>query len=244
MGQTIAIVSGKGGTGKTSFTANVGMGLAQLGYPTLCLDCDMGLRNLDIALAMADSGAISFLEATWEEYGVEGAATHPFYPSLSFLTAPVNCPADQIPLDGVKQLLTAARKVYDYVLLDAPAGIEAGFRLVARFSDRIILVTGADPAAIRDAARAGEVLELMGKNNVRLVVNRLNKKALRTMGLTVDDIMDRAGLPLLGIVPEDINVMLSAGYKCPLLRCTRRGAAAACRRIAKRIQGRSVPVSL
>ena len=107
----------------------------------------------------------------------------------------------------------------------------------------MILVTGPDPASIRDARQAGDVLELMGKRNIRLVVNRINKKMAAAMNLTVDDIMDQAGLPLLGIVPEDPNVVLAAAFRQPLLGYTRKGAAAACRRIAKRIQGLTVPVT-
>lgn len=244
LGELIAFVSGKGGTGKTSLCAGIATALALSGKKVLCIDCDVGLRNLDIALAMADSGAISFLEATREEYGVEGAAGHPLYPSLFFLTAPVNCPADQLPLDAVQQLLTDARESFDYVLLDAPAGIEAGFRMAARYSDRIVLVTGADPAAVRDATRAGQELRAMGKNNIRLVVNRVDTRMIRQMEITVDDIMDQAGLPLLGLVPEDGSMVLAATFQQPLLDFTKKGAAAACRRIAGRIQGLRMPISL
>jgi len=244
VGELIAVLSGKGGTGKTSICAGVATALALSEEKVLCIDCDVGLRNLDIALGLSEIGALSFLEVCSGGYSLEQAARHPLYPNLHFLTAPMNCSSDEIDPFAFSDMLNQARSHYTYILLDAPAGIEAGFRLAAKFADRVVLVTGADPAAIRDAARAGEVLELMGKHNVRLIVNRLRKKTMRTMGLTVDDIMDRAGLPLLGIVPEDINVMLAAVYKCPLLQTTRRGAAAACRRIAKRIQGRSVPISL
>jgi septum site-determining protein MinD len=139
-------------------------------------------------------------------------------------------------------MLQKARARYSFILLDAPAGIDAGFTLAAKFADRILLVTGSDPASIRDAARAGDVLELMGKKNVRLIVNRINKKMVSVMELTVDDIMDQAGLPLLGVVPEDPNVILAAAFRQPLLGYTRRGAASACRRIAKRLQGMSVPI--
>ena len=142
------------------------------------------------------------------------------------------------------QLLEQAKQRFSYVFLDAPAGIEAGFNLAARYADRVILVTNSDPASIRDASQAGNILEQMGKTNVRLVVNRIHKRTAEAMGLTVDDIMDRAGLPLLGIVPEDVNVVLSAAKNVPLIRASRGGAAAACRRIAKRITGQAVPVRL
>ena len=84
----------------------------------------------------------------------------------------------------------------------------------------------------------------MGKENVRLVVNRIDARMVSAMKLTVDDIMDRAGLPLLGIVPEDANVTFAAASAEPLIRFTKRGAAAACKRIAQRIQGLPVPITL
>ena len=242
MGELIAIVSGKGGTGKTTLCAGVAEALAQSGEYVLCIDCDVGLRNLDIALGMSSMGALSFTEA--REYGLDKATVHPEFQQLYFLTAPMNCNAGAIDLDGFGDLLQQARERCGYVFLDAPAGIEAGFRLAARYADRIIVVTGSDPASVRDAARAGQLLRSMGKNNIRLVVNRINPKLVKAMKLTVDDIMDRAGLPLLGILPEDPEVVLSAVYEKPLLKHTRKGAAAACRRIALRIQGRRVPVSL
>ena len=243
LGELIAFVSGKGGTGKTTLCAGIATALALDGKKVLCVDCDVGLRNLDIALAMSDSGAISFLEALREEYGLESAAVHPLYSTLSFLTAPL-CPMDQIPVEQVGQLLNEARSRFDYILLDAPAGIETGFRMAARYCDRILLITGSDPASIRDAARAAQELRRMGKNNLRLIVNRVDKRALKDMGLTVDDIMDQTGLPLLGIVPEDSDVLFAAAFQEPLLEFTNRGAALACSRIAGRIKGRNVRISL
>ncbi len=244
MGELIAILSGKGGTGKTSVCAGLAEALAVQGESVLCIDCDVGLRNLDIALGICDLGAISFQEVSSGMYDLSAAACHPVYPTLSFLTAPMNCPADSIDQGAFCAMLEDARSHYSYVLLDAPAGIEAGFDLAARFADRIILVTGPDPAAVRDAARAAQVLEDMGKHNIRLIVNRISKKIAKSLSLTVDDIMDSAGLGLLGIVPEDENVILSATFGQPLLGYTRKGAAAACRRIARRIRGLHVPIKI
>ena len=244
MGELIAILSGKGGTGKTSVCAGLAEALAQQKQQVLCIDCDVGLRNLDIALALSDMGSLSFLDVCQGNYPLEMATAHPVYPRLHFLTAPVNCTADQIPQEGFLAMLEAAREKFDYVLMDAPAGIETGFSLTAQYADRIILVTGPDPASIRDAARAAEVLELMGKGNVRLIVNRISRKIAAALDLTVDDIMDRAGLPLLGVVPEDPDVTLAAAFRQPLLGYTKKGAGAACRRIAKRLQGYSVSIKL
>ena len=244
MGELIAILSGKGGTGKTSVCAGIAEALALRGETVLCIDCDVGLRNLDIALGLTQVGALSFRDVCSGDYTLDQAAKHPVYPGLSFLTAPVNCQPDEIDLEAFGQMLQKARELFSYVLLDAPAGIEAGFKLSAAFSDRVILVTSADPAAIRDASRASDVLEVMGKKNVRMVLNRVNAKMISAMGVTVDDIMDQSGLPLLGLVPEDESVPMAAAFRQPLLEYEKKGAAAACKRIAKRIQGNFVPVKV
>lgn len=242
MGTIIAVLSGKGGTGKTSICAGVATALAQMGEKVLCIDCDVGLRNLDIALGISEIGALSFLEVCQGGYGLEQAAVHPLFANLSFLTAPIHCKPEQIDTLAFSKMLEHARQKFSYIFLDAPAGIDAGFALAARYADRVVLVTGADPAAIRDAQRAGEILETMGKNNVRLVVNRISKKMISAMNMTIDDVMDQAGLPLLGIVPEDQKVVLSAAFRKPLLKHTKKGAAAACKRIAKRLQGHRVSI--
>ncbi len=244
MGELIGILSGKGGTGKTSVCAGLAEALALQGQKVLCIDCDVGLRNLDIALGMSQIGALSFLEVCSGGYSLDQAAIHPVYPEISFLTAPVNCPVEDIDPAEFSKMLEAARAKFNYILMDAPAGIEAGFRLAAQYADRVILVTGADPAAIRDASRAADVLETMGKHNIRMIVNRINLKIIAAMGVTVDDIMDQSGVPLLGVVPEDDNVILAAAFHKPLMGYRKKGAAAAMRRIAKRIQGLSVPVKL
>lgn len=244
MGEVIAVLSGKGGTGKTSLCAGIAAALAQLGESVLCIDCDVGLRNLDILLGMSDSGTVSFMDICNGNYTLSQAAVHPAYPKLSFLTAPVNLHSQDVDKQAFSDLLCQARKNFDFVLLDAPTGLGAGFQLCADVADRSVLVTTPEPASIRDAARTGQVLELMGKSQVRIVVNRVCKKMLDATKKTVDDMMDEVGLPLLGVVPEDENVSLAAISEEPLLSYSRKGAAAACLRIAKRITGQSVPISL
>ncbi len=245
MGELFAVLSGKGGTGKTSVCAALATALAREGLRILCIDCDVGLRNLDISLGIADSGALSFLDVSEGRYPLNRAAKHPQYPNLSFLTAPMNCPVEKIDPDSFAAFLRQARREFDYIFLDAPAGVDAGFRLVAKAADRFLLVTGAGPAAVRDAGRVGDILELMGKHEVRLIVNRVDRKMLGTVQVTVDDVMDQAGLPLMGVVPEDPNVTLAASFGHPLLVFAPRSAAAkAFRRIAKRIQGFHQPITL
>lgn len=244
MGEIIAVLSGKGGTGKTSITAGLATALAAEGKSCLCIDCDVGLRNLDIPLGLADSVALSFLEVCQGDCTLDQLTAHPQFDTLYFLTAPMNRSADEIDTEAFADMVMAARAKFDYVFLDAPAGVDAGFRLAAAKADRVLLVTLSDPGAVRDAGRTGQVLELMGKENVRLIVNRVNPKLVSNMDLTVDDVMDNAGLPLVGIVPDDPNVTLAAAFGKPLLTYTKKGAAAACRRIAKRIQGMPVKIEL
>ena len=242
MGELIAVLSGKGGTGKTSVCAGLSIALAAEGKQVLSIDCDVGLRNLDISLGMTDSGTLSFLDVTEGGYSLDQAPRHPDFPTLAFLTAPMNRPIDQVDPKAFWDLIFEARANFDYILLDAPAGVDTGFQLVSSVADRFLLVTGSGPAAIRDAGRTGQLLELMGKNQVKLIVNRINPKLVATMALTVDDVMDDAGLPLIGIVPDDANVVLAAAFGKPLITYTKKGAAAACKRIASRIQGMPVAI--
>ncbi len=245
MGELYAIASGKGGTGKTSVCAGLATALAQAGRSVLCVDCDIGLRNLDISLGMADSGAMSFLDVCGGHYAPVDAPRHPRWISLGLLTAPMNCQPESIDRGAFCDFLEKAGRSYDFIFLDAPAGVDAGFQLVSCAADHFLLVTGPDPASIRDAGRVGEILELAGKQHVRLIVNRLKKEMLSTLRITVDDVMDTVGLPLSGIVPEDPNVTLAAAFGKPLLEyrphCP---AAAAFRRIADRLQGFHRPVPL
>ena len=245
MGELIAVLSGKGGTGKTSVCAAVASALALDGKRVLCVDCDVGLRNLDISLGMSDCGALSFMDVCNGDYDIGMTCPHPLIPQLHFLTAPTNCQADDIDPVAFDNFVRKARQEFDFVFLDAPAGVDAGFRFTAAAADRCILVTGPGPAAVRDAARVGELLELMGKTNVRLVVNRVIPRMVSAMETTIDDVMDTAGLPLLGIIPEDKNMTLAAVFNRPLLIYSRRsGASDACTRISKRLQGIPVPISL
>ena len=158
MGEVVAVVSGKGGTGKTSVCAGLATALAEFGESVLCIDCDIGLRNLDISLGISQMDALSFLDVCRGGYTLEQITVHPEYPKLRFLTAPMNCQPESIDHSAFSELLRQARKTFSYIFLDAPAGIDAGFQLAARHADRILVVCGADPASVRDAARAADLL--------------------------------------------------------------------------------------
>ena len=245
MGSVIAMLSGKGGTGKTTACAGISIALSRLDARVLCIDCDVGLRNLDIALGFAGSDALSFRDVSEGSYSLERAFWDPDYPNLCFLTAPVNCRVDQIDQEAFRAMLRNARNQFDYILLDAPAGVEGGFHLAASAADRCIVVTGSGPAAVRDATRVGQILELAGKTDVRLLVNRVDRTMLSLLDQTIDDVMDTAGLPLIGVVLEDPDVPMAAATGKSLLRYNKRSATVkAFRRIAKRIQGYPEPIKI
>lgn len=245
MGEIIAVLSGKGGTGKTSLCAGLSVELARQGKQVLCVDCDVGLRNLDISLGMSDCAGLSFLDVCREAAAPENIPPHPSFPGLRFLTAPMNCPARDIDPEAFSAFLRRAREAFDYIFLDAPAGVDAMFRLSSGCADRCLLVTLPSPSAIRDATRVADLLELAGKRSVKLVVNRVDKGMLGSLQLTIDDVMDSAGLPLLGVVMEDPHVTLAAAFgKCLWEYAPRCAAARAFRRIANRLQGIPEPMKL
>ena len=243
MGQILAVISGKGGTGKTTLCAGVALCLAEAGQKVLCIDADVGLRNLDISLGLSDEPALCFTDLMRGAYPLSKATVHPRCSNLHFLTAPVTETPEMLDIDQFGQFLQQVMEVYDWCLIDAPAGVGAGFRLAVRWADLAMVVSGSDPASLRDGARAAEALEGLSRAEPRLVVNRIRRRFFRITRFTVDDCMDRVGLPLLGIVPEDEAVALNAARGQTLLQSTgRKGAAVACRHIARRLLGEKQPL--
>lgn len=240
LGTAIVVTSGKGGTGKTSLTGGVSSCLARLGKRVLCIDMDIGLRNLDLSLGMSDRVLMDFSDVMEGRCSLERAvAVHPELPNLFLLTAPMRLSPGMTPA-AMTDLLNTAREQFDYILLDAPAGLGAGFQLAGCGADRAIVVATADAFSLRDAQRT--VSELSHIPTAHLVVNRVRAKLLKQLRTTIDDTMDTAGLPLLGLVPEDREILLCTGTGRSPLPDGRRGAADAYLNIAKRIDGQSVPL--
>ena len=241
MSQVIAVVSGKGGTGKTSFTALTGMALSRLGKRVLLLDCDVGLRNLDLYLGMSDRALMDFTDViSGRSTLVKAVARHPLYPNLYLLTAPVSSLASLPDRAQMKRLLAEIRRYFDFCLIDAAAGIGETFFLATCGADRAVVVTTTDPSSLRDAQRT--VMELHGfpSGQLHLVVNRVRRRLLQSLHATIDDAIDAAGLPLLGVIPEDesIPTLLGRGLDRPLKYRT--GAIGACENIALRLCGERV----
>lgn len=240
MGTVITITSGKGGTGKTSITGGVAAWLALMGRTVLCIDMDIGLRNLDISLGLNDRALMDFSDVALGRCPLARAAVeHPTLKGLWLLTSPMSLPPSLTP-EKVRALLDTARTMYDYILIDSPAGLGAGFRLAVCGADRALVVSTNDASSLRDAQRA--VAELDQLRTVHLVMNRIQAKLLRKLRATIDDAMDAAGLPLIGVVPEDPQVILCANLGLPLTTRGPKGAALACRNIARRLEGEHVPI--
>ena len=242
MGQVIAVTSGKGGTGKTTLCAAVASCLAAEGKRVLCIDVDLGLRNLDISLGMSELATISFADVLAGRYGLRDATPHPEIPGLYLLTSPVADLGDHIRFQDFGHMLQSVRERFDYCLIDSPAGIGNGFRFAALYADKVMIVATPDPASLRDAARTADQLQAMDREYIRLVVNRVTPALFRHLRWTIDDVIDEVGVPLLGIVPSDENVVLAAAANQPLICRTDRGAALGCLHIARRLQGRRVPL--
>ena len=240
MGTVITVTSGKGGTGKTTVTGGVASCLARLGKTVLCIDMDIGLRNLDISLGLSDRALMDFADVALGNCPLARAAvSHPDLPNLSLLTAPMRLPP-HVTAGSIRALLRTARDRYDYIFIDCPAGLGPGFQLATCGADRALVVATNDASSLRDAQRAVE--ELYHLRQVHLVMNRIQPKLLRELRTTIDDAMDAAGLPLIGVIPEDRRVILAANMGSPLILEGRRGAANACLNIAKRIEGYRVPI--
>ena len=230
-GQCIAVVSG------------VGTALALSGYRVLCLDCDIGLRNLDLALGLTDRALMDFSDVAQERCSLASAVVeHPKVSGLFLLTAPIRMRGRPVSEEQMAELLNTVRNQFDYCLLDAPAGLGTGFTLATCAADRCVVVTCTDASSLRDAQHTVMELDRFPAGAIHLVVNRVRKKLLRQLHATIDDAIDKAGLPLLGVVPEDDALPLSLNRGTPLLLADSRMAAAAYYNIAKRIQGQRVPL--
>lgn len=246
MGKAIVITSGKGGTGKTTAVSALSCCLASMGYKTLCLDGDVGLKNLDIYLGLSDLAVMDFSDIIEGRSSIEKAiVAHPNINNLYFLTAPVSIPPDRISPEDMKNLIDIIKIDYDFVLIDSPAGIGSGFQLSVCGADSALVVATTDTTSYRDAARV--VIELMerGLNDIRLIVNRIRPSLLKSMKSTIDDAVDSVGIQLIGIVPEDKAIILSSNAGIPLTAFNRKskGAVGAFKRISRRLAGQKVTIN-
>ena len=244
MGKAILVASGKGGTGKTTVTAGIATCLAALGRRVVCIDADVGLRNLDIVLGMTDLVALDFQDVLTGGAALrEALYQHPRIPGLFLLAAPNDRQPGQIAPELFAEMIRALQKYSDYCLIDCAAGLGESFFLAAGACDHAIVVGALEPPALRDAARTAELLENLNLKSVWLALNRMRPELITIGDTNVDDAMDIVGLPLLGLVPEDVSVIDASNRGIPLILYGQTGASLAMLRMAKRLDGERVPLT-
>jgi septum site-determining protein MinD len=242
-GRVITVTSGKGGVGKTTTTANLGVALARNNQKVILIDADIGLRNLDIVMGLESRIVFDLVDI------VEGRCKprqamirHKMFPELYLIPAAQTrdktavSPADMI---GLTDML---RDDFDFVLIDSPAGIERGFRNAVAPADDVLIVTNPEISAVRDADRVIGLLEAENKGPGKLILNRVNPEMVRKGEmLSADDVTDLLAIQLIGIVPEDETVVPSSNAGMPVTLNEHSRAGMAYRNIARRLMGEKVP---
>lgn len=244
MSKIIGIVSGKGGVGKTTLCANLAFALALQGKNVIAIDGDIGLKNLDILLGMTDGSAFDITDVLVGRCTVSKAIQkHDKYPNLSFISASQNFESEQINRDDFRRLCRYLRNFYDYVLIDAPAGVGETFKTIALCCDECIVVATPDLTSIRDAEKTATILAAVPKLSTKLVINKINAKMMTKGYLkNIDDIMDSISLPLVGLIPSDDELVLYSNKGTPVIS-TKSLCAEPVMNIAQRISGVSTPLA-
>jgi len=241
-GRRIVVTSGKGGVGKTTTTANLGAALAKRGVRVVLVDADIGLRNLDLVLGLEKRIVFDLVEVAEGRCQLRQALIKDKrFESLSILPAAQTRDKDAITESQFESIVAQAAEVADYVLIDCPAGIEGGFRNAVAGATEAIVVTTPEVSAIRDADR------VVGKLNdrrlpMRLIVNRLRPEMVRTGDmLSVDDVCEILAIELLGIVPDDAEVIDTTNRGEPIVLDSTARLGVIYDKIARRLEGEMVP---
>jgi len=245
-GMVVTITSGKGGVGKTTATANIGVALARYGQRVACIDADIGLRNLDVVMGLENRIVYDLVDV------VEGRARlrqalikDKRLPNLSLLPAAQKRDKSSISDKQMCKLCEDLKKEFDWVLIDSPAGIEAGFMYSVAPANQVIVVVTPEVSSVRDADRVIGLVEAMEKPAPKLIINRL-RPAMVTRGdmLDISDVLEILGIELLGVVPEDEAVITSTNKGTPVALEDRSLSGAAFSRIARRMMGEEVPIQV
>ncbi len=243
MGKIITITSGKGGVGKTTTTANLSLGLAQLGRSVICIDADIGLRNLDVMLGLENRIVYDIVNVIEGQCPLRKALVRDKrFPELHLLPAAQTRDKRAISEEDMLQVAEQAAERADYVFIDSPAGIEHGFRYAVRPADLILIVTYPEVTAVRDADRVIGLLEAEERAPAQLVINRI-KPALveRNEMLDAESIVNLLAIELIGIVPEDSQILAAGNRGEPVILDENSQAGEAFRNISRRLEGEEIP---
>ena len=244
MSEVIVITSGKGGVGKTTTTANIGTGLAMLGNKVVLIDTDIGLRNLDVVMGLENRIVYNLVDVVEGNCKISQALIKDKrYPSLMLLPSAQTRDKTSVTPEQMHALTDTLREDFDYVLLDCPAGIEQGFKNAIAGADRAIVVTTPEVSAIRDADRIIGLLEANEISGIDLIINRIRMDMVsRGDMLSVDDVIDILAVHLIGVVPDDENIVVATNQGEPLVGKESSMAGKAYMNISKRVTGEEVPM--
>jgi septum site-determining protein MinD len=241
-GRAIVITSGKGGVGKTTVTANLGAALADAGKRVVVFDADVGLRNLDVVMGLENRVRMHALDVIEMRCELDEALVRDrMRRSLYLLPAAQNRDKDEIEPEDMTDLVDELTDLYDIVLIDCPAGIEQGFRNAVVGAQEAIIVTTPEVSAVRDADRVAGLLP--NDMPARLIINRLRPGLVKkgTM-MSVDDVLDVLRLDLIGVIPDDKEVIVATNRGNPVIDMPGSVTGQALRRIAARLLGEDVPI--
>lgn len=245
-GKIITISSGKGGVGKTTTTANLGLALAMLGKRVICMDADIGLRNLDMMLGLENRIVYDIVNYVEGHCRLRQALVRDKrFPEMFLLPAAQTRDKLAVSIEEMDRVAHEAAEMADYVIIDSPAGIEHGFRSAAKPADLVLIVTNPEVAAVRDADRVVGLLEAEEWASAQLILNRLKPDLVRKgQMLDPDTVVDLLAIDLIGIVPEDQNILIASNQGQPVVLNDRSTAGIAFRNVARRLIGENVPFAL
>lgn len=239
----ITITSGKGGVGKTTTTANLAVALAMGGKKVVCIDGDIGLRNLDVVMGLENRIVYDLVDVVEGRCRLRQAMIRDKrLPELYLIPAAQTRDKSSVSPSDMVRLTDELRPDFDWILIDSPAGIERGFRNAVAPADLVIVVTNPEVSAVRDADRIIGLIEAEEKGPARLILNRLNPALVKRGDmLTADDVLELLAIELIGIVPEDENVVISSNRGQPVAMEGKSRAGEAFHNIARRLNGENVP---
>lgn len=244
MAEVIVITSGKGGVGKTTTTANLGTGLAMRGQKVVLLDADIGLRNLDLILGLENRIVYDIIKVAEGKCTLKQALVRgKHYESLYLLPAAQTRDKDALTPEQMKEICDELAEEFDFILIDCPAGIEQGFKNAIAAADRALVVSTPEVSSVRDADRVIGLWEAEGKGSPHLIVNRI-KPAMINKGdmISIQDMLDILAIPIIGVVPDDDGIVISANKGEPIVMTEKNDAATAYRDIVSRLLGEEIAI--